>query len=512
MSILAIDIGSSRCKAVAFSPSGEILAQSERSYAAEFPSPLHAELDPQLFWSAFCYLCRDVSSRLPENPVEALCLSSHGETFIPVDLSGQALGPAILNIDGRAFAESEWCAKTIGRAHLFEITGLVAHPMYPLPKLLWLREHRPEIFLPARFVAVTTYLLLRLKLPPYVDYSLASRFLAFDVTRACWSAEILSALGLKVEQLPIPVPAGTTAGKLDSSTATALGLPSGVVVVLGGHDQASAALGMGAVESGIVSDSIGTYECVTVTSREPFLGQAAFSAHLNSYCHVVPELYLNLAYFPSGIMVQWFRKLLLGTEVPSNTSADDSLENASFPWLESHVPKSPTGLCVTPHLIGTCFPDFNPHARATIWGLDPTSDRAQIYKGILEGIASELAEVTDRIAGIAGAFSEIYCTGGGTRSLLGMNLRASLTGKNFHLFQCSEAVCLGGAILGAVAIGWHGSLREAAHSMVRKREVIEPCIDEGVRYREQRASYQSLCQFVRSSALHLSNSPGEPRK
>jgi xylulokinase len=503
MSMLAIDIGSSRCKGVAFSHSGEILAQSERSYAAQFPQPSHAELDPETFWHAFCNLCRDVSSRLRESPLEVLCLSSHGETFIPVDRSGQALGPAILNIDGRAFAESEWCAAALGPERLFEITGLVAHPMYPLAKLLWLRKYRPEIFLPARFVAVTTYLLLRLKLPPYVDYSLASRFLAFDVSRACWSAEILSAADVKVDQLPIPVPAGTTAGKLESSVATALGLQSGVTVVLGGHDQACAALGVGAVESGRVSDSIGTYECVAVTSREPFRGKAAFFAHLNSYCHVVPGLYLNIAYFPSGIMMQWFRGMLLGAEGTNDSASGDSLEGASFSWLESHAPKSPTGLCVTPHLIGTCHPDFNPHARAIIWGLDPTSDRAQIYKGILEGIACELAEVTECVEKITGKFSEVYSTGGGTRSLLGMNLRATLTGKKFHLFQCPEAVCLGGAILAGVAVGWYSSMNDAVYSMVHEREVIEPPPCGDAQYREQRARYQSLCQFVRSSSLHF---------
>ena len=122
--------------------------------------------------------------------------------------------------------------------------------------------------------------------------------------------KLLNAAGLTEARLPLPVPAGTIAGKMDSEAANALGVGDGTPVVVGGHDQACGALGVGAIQSGRVSDSMGTYECLTAASDEPRLGDEAFAARLNSYCHVVPGKFLTLAYFPSGIMVQWFRDLI----------------------------------------------------------------------------------------------------------------------------------------------------------------------------------------------------------
>src|SRR6202050_4663956 len=212
MSLLAIDIGSSRCKAVAFAVTGEILAQHATAYTPEFSAPAHAEINPEFFWQAVCGCSRAVSKDLSD-PVRALCLSSHGETFVPVNGSNEAIAPAILNQDNRAGEEAAWLEKTFGRKRLFEITGLVAHPMYPVPKVLWLRKHRPGIFPPSvRFLTVIGYVLARLGLHPYIDYSLASRYLAFDIRQHRWSEEILAATEIDAKCLPVPVPAGTIAG------------------------------------------------------------------------------------------------------------------------------------------------------------------------------------------------------------------------------------------------------------------------------------------------------------
>src|ERR1700685_1541649 len=156
MSLLAIDIGSSQCKAVVFTAAGEVIARSVSAYFPDFSQPDFAEMDPTNFWRAVCATSREVTPDVGKDPVQAICLSSHGETFIPVNAKGEPVGPAILNIDNRAIKEARWCEDTIGARRIFEITGLIAHPMYPIPKILWLREHRPELYLKTdRFLSVT---------------------------------------------------------------------------------------------------------------------------------------------------------------------------------------------------------------------------------------------------------------------------------------------------------------------------------------------------------------------
>jgi xylulokinase len=451
-------------------------------------------MDPEKFWDAVCSSCREVVRNFTD-PVRALCLSSHGETFVAVGSRNEPLNHAILNQDSRATHESAWCQEVIGHRRLFQITGLFAHPMYPIPKILWLRKHRPEIFASTKsFLTLIGYLLQKMGLPPYVDYSLASRFLAFDIRRLSWSDEILSAVELDKGCLPVPVPAGTIAGKLNSEIASLLGVPAGTPVVLGGHDQPCGALGAGVTSSGRVSDSIGTYECLLAASDTPTLNEKALEASLNSYCHVVPGKFVTLAYFPSGIMVKWLHDLLYADgsgEVCADALAED-LEASHYAFLEAHAPEGPTGLCITPHLIGTCNPDFNPRARGLIAGLNPGTDRSHVYKGILEGLACELSIVAELLAEAVGDFEDIYVTGGGTRSALGLQLRAALSGRRLHVMSQQEAVCLGTAILAGVAIGEYESISQAVAALVEESAVSAPHKAVAASYENQMKWYRQM--------------------
>jgi xylulokinase len=492
MSLLAIDIGSSRCKAVVFAATGEILTQHACTYTAEFPAPSHAEMNPERFWEAVCHCSQAVSKNLFD-PVRAFCLNSHGETFVPVNGRNEAIAPAILNQDNRATEETVWLERTIGRKRLFESTGLVAHPMYPVPKFLWLRKHRPDIFAsPVRFLSVIGYVLARVRLPAYIDYSLASRYLAFDIRKRRWSEEILAAAEMNAECLPVPVPAGTIAGTLDEAASSQLGLSPGTMVVLGGHDQPCGALGVGAIGPGRVADSIGTYECLLAVSDGPSLADAALAASLNTYCHVVPDKFVTLAYFPSGIMIKWFHDLLYSEDTLHQGGDPSNAESIHYATLEREAPAGPTGLCITPNLIGSCNPDFNPHARGIISGLGPNTTRSQIYKGILEGLACELSQMSDILANAVGEFRDVYVTGGGSRSALGLQLRAALSGRRLHVVKCPEAVCLGGAILAGVACGEYGSLREAVELVVREVSTVSPDHAIAAAYAQQAKQYCHL--------------------
>jgi xylulokinase len=246
------------------------------------------------------------------------------------------------------------------------------------------------------------------------------------------------------------------------------------------------------IGKGRVYDSIGTYECIVVGSDEPCLSDAALHASLNSYCHVVPQKFVTLAYFPSGIMVKWFHDLLYrnGSGHVTAETMGDSLEADHYSFLEAHVPEGPTGLCITPHLIGTCNPEFNPFARGGIAGLNPATTRSQLYKGILEGLACELALITEMLAEAAGDFGDIYVTGGGSRSALGLHLRAALTGRRLHVMACQEAVCLGTAILAGVAVGEYRDASQAVDQVVHEIAVLAPNQSTAASYAAQMNQYR----------------------
>jgi xylulokinase len=208
---------------------------------------------------------------------------------------------------------------------------------------------------------------------------------------------------------------------------------------------------------------------------------------------VVPDRFVTLAYFPSGIMVKWFHDMLFANGKKMHAQdCSGSSEAEHYEFLEGQCAGRPSGLCVTPHLIGSGNPEFNPHARGVISGLGPETTSAQIYRGIIEGLACELALITDVLERAVGAFQDIYVSGGGARSALGLRLRAALTQRRLHVMTTREAVCLGTAILAGIAAGEYRDFAEAVEQVVQEESVVEPDSSLTSSYQEQHDRYRLL--------------------
>jgi len=492
---MGVDIGSSRCKAAVFDIEGQLLAEAVTEYSPEFPGPSMVEMDPEVIWRAVKEAVSRAARSAGDDSVTAVGLSSHGETFVPTDERGEPIANAILNSDSRASEEAVWWEQTLGRKRIFEITGLIPDPMFTLTKITWLRDHRPDLFSSAaRFVGISDYCLTRMGLPPYMSYSLASRVMAFGVRACAWSQEILALAGIVPERLPIPAPSGTMAGELSRRCAHEMGLRPGTAVVVGGHDQPCGAVGMGAVRPGLVSESIGTYEALTAISEQPCLSESALGAGLNSGCHVIPGRYATVAYFPSGVMVKWY----CDNFCQEDFAAARARNRDPYQFLEekASAEAGPTGLCILPHLIGSGNPDFDRRATGVMVGLVQTTNRYQIYRGILEGLACETALAAQLLADSVGTFDTIRATGGGARSQLGLSLRAAITGRRLQTLVCPEAVCLGAAILAGVGVGLYPGIEQTADQVVKVARSIEPDPKLAADYARQAKQYRLLYQSL----------------
>jgi len=495
MSLMGVDVGTSGCKAVVFSEEGAQQAVATRTYAPIHPEPGRAEMDPEVLWRAFTGTVAEAASRTSDDPVTAIAISTHGESFVLLDHRGASVRPAVLNTDGRAVAEAKrWREQR--SEQVFRITGHSVHPMYPVFKLQWLREHERESFSAARRVAwVADYLLLRLGLPPLLDHSLASRTLLFDIQRKKWSEPLLDAAELDSDLLPSPVPAGTVAGALSPSGADQLDLAPGTQIVVGAHDQTCGAVGMGAIAPGTVSDSLGSYECILAVSDEPKLTDDALANGLDSYCHAVPDRYVTIAYFPAGLTVQWYVDAFCKSDIESARAANTDV----FGVLESHVPAGPTGISFLPHLIGSGTPHYDATARGLVHGLSPETDRFVLYKALLEGIGCELAIISQILAKVIAPFDTIRVSGGGARSALGLQLRATMTGCRIQPVQTTEAVCLGAAMLAGVATRVYDDIVEAADVTVRLGDPVLPDPISRAEYTDQIARHGRA--YAAASAL-----------
>lgn len=485
MSVLGIDVGTSTCKGLVLTADGRILAQRQCDYAAK-PTVTQetAELAAEVFRDGVFSLIRDLADKTKDvDPIRAIALSTHGETLIPVDADGNALRPALLSMDRRCAAEAKLLAEQIGTENFYRICGTPIHTQYPVPKIMWLMKYEPEtVKRTARYCTAQDYLHGALGVGGFVDHSLASRFGGFDIRRHDWSDEIFAAAGLDKSLFSKPMAAGNAVGEIPREIARELHLEEGVKLVLGGHDQPCAALAMGAKEDA-VTVSAGSYECATVMTDAPLNDENGYRFGLNSYCHVLDRKYVTLAFFTSGLMVNWF------TDKFCSLWGED--QKSVLAKLESVAPNAPTGICFTPHVYGSMNPCWDDNARARILGLTASAGIPELYRALLEGAACELEINLSVLEGLSGKKREITFCGGGASSELWMQIRADLLDRPIsRLNDRVDASCMGAAILAGVGSGTFASAEDAVRAIRYSRTVFVP--RNASAYEEQKREYRAL--------------------
>ena len=485
MALMGIDLGSSGCKAVVFDETGTVLSSAQAPYSAKYEGSF-VEMDPEAAYAAFVSAVKEAAGSCDQT-VQALAIASHGESYIPVDANNKAVGNYIMNADNRATEQSDKMEAVLGAEDIYYRCGAPIHPMFALMKIMWQKEHSVGA---ARYLGFADYIACRLGLGTVTDYSLASRFMGFDVAGRCWSQWFLDAAGVAESELPVPVQAGTPIGALSEQVAATLGLPVGTIICAGGHDQPCGALGAGVIKGGNAGISAGSYECIAVSSDEPLCTKKAYGYKLNSYCHVVPEKYVTLAFSPGALVVQWFVEQFCVSDAQEAQKSGISV----YEFLNekaSTVPH-PTGVCVTPHLVGACNPNWDVRATTVMAGLTPSVSRHAVYKSIFEGIACELALNARAIGEVAGEIGEFLISGGGANYPFSVELRAALTGKPISRLKTSEAVCQGAAMLAGIGAGVFKDCSQAVESMVSTVSKILPSADLAKQYRVQTERYATL--------------------
>ncbi len=307
MSLLGIDIGTTGCKAGVFSSDGIRLSQSYREYNMFHPRAGWSELDTSAVWSKTKDVITEAVSHAERDKVTALCVSSFGETFVPVTRGRRILDSSILCVDGRGGEHVRRLLEDFGEEKLFRINPNPAGPNFSLPKLLWLKEHRSHVYREADFFLLwSDFVAFMLGSEPVTNNSHANRTLLFNLDSNDWSDELLAWSGIPREKLAPIVPGGTVIGSVSQEASLELGLPRGAVIVAGGHDQCCNALGCGGISADRAVYGMGSYDCITPIFRKPKDSSPMLSHGLNIEHHVLPDLYVSFLYNQAGLLVKWF--------------------------------------------------------------------------------------------------------------------------------------------------------------------------------------------------------------
>ena len=493
MSLLGIDVGTTGCKAAVFSAEGQMLALAYEEYDFYHPEPGWAQLDSNEVWQKVKKAIRAAAAGSASDPVEALSVSSLGESVVPVTLDRQVLGPSLLNFDLRG-------AEYVGRLHaqkpdeeIYRVNGNTLGNQYGLTKLMWIKDHQPGLYEGAdKFLLWVSFIQFMLGAEPVVDYALANRTLLFDIDRQDWSAEMLGLSGLDAGKLPAAAACGTVIGKVSASVAAELGLPANVEIVLGTHDQCANALGCGVIEEGLAVYGLGTYICITPVFKQRLEPEIMIERGLNTQHHAVPGRYVSFIYNQGGSLVKWYRNTFAAAEYQLARQGGRDI----YADLIAEIPGEPGRVLVVPHFAVTGPPSFITGSSGVLAGVRLETRRGEILRGILEGTAFYIKECIDSLLGTGITIEEFRSAGGGARSDSWVQLSADIMGRPIIKLVNTEAGALGAALIAGVGKGLFPSFEAGVEAMVAVERVFEPEPRQQVLLQAQYERYKQLWRLM----------------
>ena len=472
--LLGIDVGTSSCKVILVDETGRVLKRAVREYPLSTPRPLWSEQDPEDWW-------RGVSECLEEigGGADAIGLTGqmHGAVFLGEH--DEVIRPAILWNDQRTAAE---CAEIDARVGAERVQAITCNPPltgFQLPKILWLRNHEPENFARLRSVLLPKdYVRLRLTGVKATEVSDASGTGAFDVPKRRWSAEVLSAVNLPLSLFP----------PCEESSVVTSRTREGIPVVGGGGDQAAGAVGTGAVQSGVISLSLGTSGVVFTAIPNPDSDPTG-AAH--TFCHANGAWHAMGVTLSCGGSLRWARDVLFPGD-----SYDALAEEAG------EAPLGCEGLSFLPYLAGERCPHNDPSARGVWAGLTLAHHRGHLARSVFEGVSFSLADALDRLRQLGATAEEIRLTGGGSRSPFLRQMLADVLDAPCVAVEVDEGPALGAALLAGVGVGVWSSVEIACAQTVRMGARTEPT---GANYQAALLRYRRLYEATKawSAALVL---------
>jgi xylulokinase len=446
------------------------------------PRPLWSEQDPDLWWVGAVAAIGSVlaSTGATGADVAAVGLTGQMHGLVLLDEGDAVLRPAILWNDQRTAAECDAIRAAVGPERLIAITGNDALTGFTAPKLVWVRDHEPDVWRRIGHVLLPKdYLRLRLTGGHALDKADGAGTLLFDLEARDWSGEVVAALGIDTGWLPPTFEGPEVTGAVTSAAAAATGLRAGTPVVAGGGDQSANAVGVGVVAPGTMALSLGTSGVVFAATDRPLYEPGG---RVHAFCHAVPGRWHMMSVMLSAAgSLRWFRDALA-----------PGVDFADLVAPAAEVSAGSDGLLFLPYLSGERSPHPDPLARGAFVGLTLGHDRRHMTRAVLEGVAFGLRDGLDLMleAGVPPP-AQIRASGGGTASAMWCQILADVLDAEIATVDTTEGAAYGAALLAAVGAGWFPTVDGATDAVVRATPVAMPGPDRA-RYAELHAIYGGL--------------------
>lgn len=498
--IACIDAGTTGCRTIIFSIEGQLVTQTYEEYTSIFLSPTWIDHDPSTWIQAAHNTLKQAVAQFPGDPKEiaAICVISQRATFVLVDQEGQPLDHAILWQDKRATREAEMIRDQMGPDVVYRKTGLRIDPYFSLPKLLWVKAHKPQLFKKAhKMLAVHDLLLNYLSGEFVTDWTQASRAMLFNIRTFEWDAELCEAFEIPMELLPKAVAPGSIVGTLKRPLYAEFNLPANIPIVAVGGDQQAAAVGLGVVAPGLMCVNTGTGSFILAHAERP-----AFDEQQRVVCTasaVAGKWLVEASIFTSGAVYRWFRDnfALLERKTAQELDIDayDILNNEM-----KHTGIGAEGIFMIPHFAGSAAPYWDPDAAGVLFGLSLGHTRSHVIRALLEGVCFEIHKNIRIIESLTNEMTEIRVSGGATRSAHFNQMQADVYGKTVLRGASEQSSALGAMLVAAVGIGIYPDISTAV-----KQVLVFDDHDRKISDQQAHQIYETMAELHHEIYLALSS-------
>lgn len=471
--ILGVDFGLSKINSTLIDvENGTLLHEAEKRYVWERQSDNYMDTNPEQLWEVSQQMVEEVLSKRDPAQVEiqAVVLSCFGETIVPVDAAGNHLYPIIGSNDIRAVEESAAVARDLPAYNA--ITGGNVSPASGISKLLWIKKHRPEIFDQTKgFFSLQQYILKKMGMEPYNDYTLASRKMMLDIRQKAWSEEILRYLGITEDQLGLVEPSSHVVGETDHYGRACFGRK--VAVVAGGHDACSSALGLGIPpenDGGLIGNNAGTWNLMNLYYNQ-FVDTTINAPKLTPGSGPLKGSYYFQAAGAVGPLMDWFVRTFCGGRSLNDVSGQ-AVYDATCTVRLTQDPMEGDGL---------------------FRGMSLTHGLTDIFTGMIESITFPLKDMLAQFESLTGRrFEAMRISAGGAKADNWVQLKANVMNITMERVENIQASAVGAAVNAAVGVGIYANYDEAIRNMVRINRVFEPQPEMVRRYQERAEEFKAM--------------------
>lgn len=482
--VIGIDVGTTCTKVVVIDQLGNIAGQGSSGYRL-ISCDDRIEQNAQDWIEAVCAGIRQATNEIDKTRICGISCSTQGGSTVAVDKDGSFLGNAWTWMDRRSAQQVQQIDRLLGEEYVYRTTGSRISPSLDAAKIRNMKT-LPE-YAEAKLYLTTLEVVNRfLTGRAAIDPSNAAMRQLLNIDRISWDEKMLEVAGLSTEELPELLLAGQLVGALTAAALAATGLPEGIPVYNGAHDQYCASIGAGAIQSGDMLLSAGTtWVLMGITDKPMYTDSFIVPGR-----HPIDGLYGAIASLVgSGASMEWYRKNLM--------SADYDSLNQTVPDRK----QSTRELFFFPYLNGAPYPIHNKDAKGVFAGLTLQHDPYDLARALMEGVAFGVRRAVEDFERNGAKIQSIVMMGGASKSPAWMQMIASITSIPIKQLSCTDACAVGAAIIAACGAGMFRSYGDAADAIVSVAQVYQPDAQEqeyyDAKFRQFDRLWSALSQFYK---------------